>query len=187
MDAQAAKKLQAYSSRRGRVATLRALRAATEQRFADVLTHAEEAMRIAGKVDPEGTAFVLAEYARAMLGQKAQAATATTAPNVKGASARELRYWDALTALARKDYARGFEVATAALSAPAAAKNVELSWRLGAIAAIAARNLRDGASDGATMRSRETADFEALTTAWSAVAPAYFKRPDLLALQQRRS
>ena len=44
----------------------------TEQRFADVLTHASEAMTIAGKVDPESTAFVLAEYARAMLGQKAQ-------------------------------------------------------------------------------------------------------------------
>ena len=186
LDARASQQ-QAYSGRRSRVASLRALRAATERRFADVLTHAAEAITISGKPDPRSTPFILAEYARAMLGQKAQTAISTTSPNVSSASERELRYWEALTALARKDYARALELAEVTVAQPAVVANGELCWRLATVAYASSQDLPGKAENGATMRARATADLQILMSAWAAAAPTYFTRPDLAALRQRLS
>ena len=144
-------------------------------------------MTIAGKPDPESTPFVVAEYARAMLGQKVQTVVSTTGPNVKTASARELRYWEALTAVAQKDYARALLLTDAALSVPAVFSNTELRWRLEAVSSSASQRLQQGTNNGATMRARATTDFDNLRSAWTTVAPTYFARPDLVALRQRLS
>jgi tetratricopeptide (TPR) repeat protein len=176
-----------FHALRHRPAALRAMRAATDGRFADVLRYATEARALASGQD-SATRLVdlLEDYARAALGRPSRASGAPAQPpDVGSAAAREARYWEARAALARQDYARAFALAHAAWSAPGAAGNAEARWRLAAIAAVSAAKTRPPPQpDGATMPAHATAAIDQLTTAWAETAATYFRRHDLATLRK---
>jgi serine/threonine protein kinase len=182
---------QAYAGRRQRAALLRALQASTERRFAEVGAFAATA-RGTATVKPDGTplfAIVLAEYALAALGQSriapaviAQWPHDATAPVLQ----RELSFWAAATLIERHQNVLAYAVASEAWSLPGAQGNLELRWRLAAVAAEASRGIAVP-PDGANMPGRATSDAGQLTTTWAGDAAAYFARPDLAVLRRNVS
>jgi tetratricopeptide (TPR) repeat protein len=177
-----------FVARQHRPAVLRAMRAATEGRSADVLRHAAEARALAPR--PDGATRLLelfVDYALAASGRGRPASDRAEPIDVGSPAAREARYWEARAALARRDHARAFEVAHAAWGAPGAAGNVEAQWRLAAIAAAAGseKTTDPQLPDGASMPGHATAAIDQLTTAWAeAAAATYFRRHDLATLRQ---
>lgn len=164
------------------VARLRALRAATEGRLADVAAHAAAAdVRATEQADATAvSARVLAEYARAHLGQGRTSPAVivgwlgeVTAVGQK----RELTYWVALTLLARKDPAGAGRLAAAEWEGAGENGSPELRWRLAAAAGLS----------GATMPPRATdTGVQALRTLWAGYdSSAYFRRADFTSLVSR--
>ena len=189
VDRGAADGIQAFVDRKRRVALLRALRAATEERFADVETLAAGA-RPADAAKPDNTwthAQVLAEWARAALGQS-RTAVAVIADWPSSVSSpplrRELSYWVGLTVLARGDRATARRVVDTVIADPAGQRNVELRWRLRAVSGLAAA---DGpvAVTGASNRRASEDDLARLLAAWPQDGPAYAARPDAVTLRGR--
>lgn len=164
------------------VARLRALRAVTEGRLADVATHAAAAdVRPPEAPDPVAlSARVLGEYARARLG-KGRTPPAVIVGWLGDAAAagqrRELTYWVALTLMARNDAARAGPLAAAEWTAVGSTGSLELRWRLAAAAGLS----------GATMPPRATeTSLQALRALWVGYdASAYFRRADLAPLVSR--
>ena len=176
----------AYMVRRTRVAMLRALRAATEDRHADTLAFAQLAQE-PGKSD--GTtrfAKALQEYAMASTSRPPKTSEAPV-PSAASANAREISYWLARASLTRADYQRAYDTAKAAWSAPGARGDNELAWRMKAVGAAAASHLTSIAELRATIASESDEQREQLASAWGEAARAYFSRPDLLSLRKRKT
>jgi tetratricopeptide (TPR) repeat protein len=178
----------AFVRRRRQVAKLRALAAAIQQRFAEVERFAAAAAPAPGEPvdDTARWAAALAEYARAQLGtSRTDTAVIATWPAAAStpAARREISYWVAQTLLARRAPAQAYAVAADAWAAPAVRGNVELRWRL---AAVAAQAVRAGAAgpDGASRPARAGEDLRQLMAAWPGAAVAYLERPDLAALRR---
>jgi tetratricopeptide (TPR) repeat protein len=180
----------AYADRARRVALFTALLASTGGRYAEVEAAAQEA--IGPPSDrPDGTALfalVLREHARAELGRSREAVATissrlslTTSPVTR----RELVFWVARTLIARREGAQATALISAELETPALKDNVELRWRLNA---LAERAVRAGATPAQAAAYRASADEDArrLTADWAGDATAYFARPDLAALRQSR-
>jgi tetratricopeptide (TPR) repeat protein len=176
-----------YESRRPRMAVLRALQASVQGRFGDVEALA---LSVAGGDAPRPgdtalVARVLVEHARARLGRsRADVAVIAGWPGqaTSPATGRELAYWVAETLLARgrADLAR--RVSSEALSAPAAGTNLELRWRLAAVAAKAGGGPSD--STDASMRTDARTDLQSLLTQWAAQGQSYASRADVAALRK---
>jgi tetratricopeptide (TPR) repeat protein/predicted Ser/Thr protein kinase len=180
----------AYADRPRRVAALGALLASTERRYADVESLANEAIKDpTDKPDSASLlALVLREHARAQLGRSREALSAisarltqTTSPSFR----RELAYWVSRTLLARKDAAAALSVVTTELAAPPLATNVELRWRLRALADLAVA-AGATASPGMSFASSVDEDVRHVTAEWAAGASLYFARPDLADLRKTR-
>lgn len=167
------------------VARLRALRAATEGRLADVAAHAAAAdVRPPQPADDIAlSARVLGEYARAHLGQGrtppaviAGWLAEVTSLGTPVGQKRELTYWVALTLLARKDAAVAGQLAGAEWAAVGEKGSPELRWRLAAAAGLS----------GATMPRATETGVQALRTLWAGYdASAYFRRADFTPLVPR--
>jgi tetratricopeptide (TPR) repeat protein/predicted Ser/Thr protein kinase len=164
------------------VARLRALRAVTEGRLADVLTYAAAAdVRPPQPADDIALeARILGEYARAHLGQ------GRTPPAVIAGwlgdftsvwQKRDLTYWVVRTLLARKDGPAAGRLAADEWAAVGEQGSPELRWRLAAAAGLS----------GATMPPRATeTGVQALRTLWAGYdASAYFRRADFTPLVPR--
>ncbi|MCR4373998.1 MAG: hypothetical protein NUW22_04050, partial [Acidobacteria bacterium] len=178
----------AYSGRSRRVALMRALRASIEGRFGD----AERFARMAadpGAESVDNTALfgrVLAEHARAHLGtSRAAVETIASWPGEAPTPAlgRELTYWTARALLARRSPTLALKLSESAWAAAPARANLELRWRLAALAAQAATSATDAAV-GVTMRASARDDLRTLLGQWSGPGVTYINRPDLAALRK---
>jgi tetratricopeptide (TPR) repeat protein len=180
----------AYADRPRRVAALVALLASTQGRFADVESLANEAIKDPlDKPDSASLlALVLREHARARLGRSREPASQisarlkqTTSPSFR----RELAYWVSRTLLSRKDAGAALSVITAELEGAPLSTNVELRWRL---RAIAGRAVAAGAAEprSATFDPGADEDVRRLTAEWAGDAGSYFARPDLAELRKVR-
>jgi len=174
----------AYTGRARRVALMRALRASIEGRFGEV----EGFVRLASEpgAAPTGLALVLAEHARARLGRsRAPVEEIAAWPSQASAPAlgRELTYWVAQTLILRRTPEAALKVIQAALDAPPARTNLELRWRLEALAAQSAISA-PGSGAGATMRTSARDDLQTLLRQWAGQGDAYAARPDLAALRK---
>jgi tetratricopeptide (TPR) repeat protein/predicted Ser/Thr protein kinase len=181
----------AYVGRSRRCALLRALLATTQLRFTEVVGLATAARTPPG-VEADGTdlyAKVLIEHARAHLGTSRAAPAAIGAWPSESKSppqVRELSYWAAQTLLARGEDRLAYGIASGAWSAPAGQSNLELRWRLAAVAFLASKaNHLTSDSPGAKMPPHEgQIDLAGLAAAWGNQAETYLKRQDLDALRK---
>ena len=165
----------------GRVPVLEARLAVVEGQFRDVAAAAPAA----GTADANARQLsVMAEYSRARLGLRGQAASAVQAWPDAGSSPavnHELAWWAASTLLARGDAARAFAVSHAAVSSPEPPANPEMRWRLAAVAAAAASRL-GRASDATALQERARQDLKQFFDRWSASEAdrlTYLARADL--------
>jgi tetratricopeptide (TPR) repeat protein len=172
---------QAYAGRIRRVSLMRALRASIEERFADVEAHARLAAGAASSKPTDLTVFasLLAEHARARLGTS-RAAVGVIAgwPGQAStpAARREMTYWAARTLLLRRNAELARKLSEEAWSEAPARNNLELRWRLAALAAQA--------GTGATMRASARGDLLTLLGQWPGPGVTYVARPDLAALRK---
>ena len=170
---------QAYAGRIRRVSLMRALRASIEERFGDVEKYAQPAVDLTADPPTDTTLFArsLAEHARARLGTSQTAVDVIAAwPGQASEPAlrREMTYWVARTLLLRRrpDLAR--KMCEDAWNEPPARNNLELRWRLAALAS------RAGAPMGASARG----DLQSLLGQWPGAGVTYVARPDLAALRK---
>ena len=171
---------QAYGGQKDRLTRLNVMMATLDRRFRD-------AVRLAGEDPSDLKTRVLAEYARAHMGQSRRAvADIVKWPSEADrlADQRELAYWVAQILLARGDRTGAETAASAPLSVAAVEKNAELGWRLAAVRGLASR-LTTGTSNSASISALIKTKTGQIETAWgNAAAKVYFSRPDLLALRK---
>ncbi len=179
---------EAYRGRARRVALMRALRAAIEGRHGQVEASARVAMGPGASPASDDTALfaqILAEYARAQAGTS-RVAVATIAAWPSQASrpsfVRECAYWVARTLLLRREPGRARTLVEDAWGAAPVRNNLELRWRLAAVAAQASAD--GGTGTGATMRTSARDDLAALLGQWAAQGTRYGTRPDLAPLMR---
>lgn len=178
----------AYSSRSRRVALMRALHASIDGRFGEVEGFARQAANPGAGPAGDTALFarVLAEHARAQRGtSRALVESIAAWPGEASSPAlgRELAFWAARTLLARRSPGLALTVTEKARTAVPAQGNLELRWRLAALAAQASSALPNhGAS--ATMRTAARDDLRTLLAQWSEQGTTYIARPDLSALRK---
>ena len=179
----------AYLGRRRRVAQMRALRASIEGRFGEVEAFSRLAIDPSPGPPGDTTLFVwaLTEHAKAQVGTSRAAVDDIAGWPAQASSpalGREMTYWVARTLILRRrpDLAR--RICEEAWGAPPVLTNLELRWRLAALAAQATST--PGALDpatAATMRASARNDLQALLGQWSKAGAAYVARTDLTALR----
>jgi tetratricopeptide (TPR) repeat protein/predicted Ser/Thr protein kinase len=181
----------AYEARRRGVAVGRATRLSILENFAEVEAAATPAfVSAAGAMDDASlTATVLTEHARARMGRSRAAPgdiAAWPARASTPALGRELAYWVGRTLFERKAFDRAFQVTHGAWSAAPAKNNLELRWRLAALAAQALDGApgAPGGPTSATMRTLAREDLQVLLKQWAAHGPAYASRPDVAGLRK---
>jgi tetratricopeptide (TPR) repeat protein/predicted Ser/Thr protein kinase len=180
--------IESYKSRGLRVALLRALLASVERQFRDVIAGTEIPATWTPSSPDAPTllyARVLLEHARAAIGETKESTTAIAGSLDQASSPearRQLAFWVADTLLARGDKERANALATAALAEAGGQQNLELRWRLEAIAGLAGRAVN--ASGGASISSQARADLQRLSDLWLSDASAYLARPDLVELRR---
>jgi hypothetical protein len=177
-----------FENRKNRVPMLRAMRAATEGRWRDVLKLANEVeMQSPTPDSATRLAGLLTDFARTFAGLS-PAGTTPTQPAQSTSmtpAARELAYWEAQTSLATQGYRQAFDQARTVWHYPSANANDELRWRMAAIAVSASQYLGGPEkADAATMRAEALRAIQNIKTAWKDAAAAYFRRVDLRLLQQ---
>jgi tetratricopeptide (TPR) repeat protein len=185
----AAEGVDAFKRRLRRTAVLQAMLASIQRKWAHVAPFAAQAVALPKPDDPPDESFlwgsILAEHARAQQGRSR--APIDTISNwleqTKDLSTRrDMTYWVVQTLLARSEHQAAFTMAVAARDTPAVADNLEHRWRMAALAAIAGKSLSGQGIDSAALRADALRATEALKTAWSTQAAAYFERPDLALL-----
>jgi tetratricopeptide (TPR) repeat protein len=98
--------------------------------------------------------------------------------------ARERQYWLAAAALGRGDARAALAGAEHGLELLGTVPNDELRWRLAAVGAAAAAQLRDGPA-AASLQARMTRALEQLRANWPGGLGTYERRPDLVELRTR--
>jgi tetratricopeptide (TPR) repeat protein/predicted Ser/Thr protein kinase len=180
--------IESYKARRLRVALVRALLGTVERRFQDVIAANLIPTTWTASSPDAGTLLytrLLVEHARAAIGQSKESTAAIAAWLDQADSPefrRQLTFWVADTLLARGDRERAYALATAALAGPGGQQNIELRWRLEAVAGLAGRT--GTANGGASISSQARADLQRLSDVWLSDAPAYLARPDLTELRR---
>jgi tetratricopeptide (TPR) repeat protein len=188
-----------YVERKARLAQLRALQAAIEERWVDVARAAAAVESASVKPKPDAAtdakpstsqlfARVLAEYALAEQGRSrtpVDEIAAWPAAASLPAEGREWSYWASRTLLARHEPALAYRVAAAALAQPPARENPELCWRLDAVTAMAAR-LAPQSGDRAAAVARATSGLNTLTSLWGPdpLPSLYVSRRDFVVLSR---
>jgi len=176
---------ESYVSRRRRVALLRALRAATEGRIADVGPYATAAQDSSTRSSDNTTLLgtALAEYARAMQGRRLTESTEVQrwGEALASPAQREARYWVARTLVARGERTMACNVVDAALGTARVRDNAELRWRFAATRLLAGGGGAMPPAD-ASVLAGAVRDVAALVTAWRGATAAYFARADLAPL-----
>jgi tetratricopeptide (TPR) repeat protein len=173
----------AFPSQRRRAAYLRALAAATSLDCQEVRAHLGA---VGAARDPTDSAGVLGTaletYCVTRLRSRSDSADGGTAP--VPTLLRDRQYWLALGALNRHSADQALREASRGLTVLATLQNDELRWRLAAIAAAAARDLRDG-QKAAEMASQARSALGRLRATWKSAVDLYERRPDVVYVKQR--
>lgn len=175
---------ESYQARGQRVAFLRALGASVARQFAKVISVAPANLPSPSASDDTPLLIrVLAEHARTELGKSGASTMAIRGwpaaahfPAVR----REIAFWVADTLIRRGDRQGALTVVQAALGEPGGQGNVELRWRLEALAAEAGSSAKDNAS----MSAHARADLQRLGEQWGGALSTYLTRPDLQELHR---
>jgi hypothetical protein len=184
VDAGAADGLDAYRSRLRRAMLLRSMSAAIQRRAADARSYAGR-VRADDKADSTSLlADALLTYASSIDGTRASNRRTEAAGSVDSPTGRETRYWDLLARLAAGDLRAALQIAEATLDADGSAISPEFEWRVSAIGAAAARQLRDSARETA-LRGRASTAFATLRNRWTTDFATYESRPDLVDLRRK--
>lgn len=177
-----------YSGRIRRVALMRALRASIDGRFGEVEGFARQAADPGAGPAGDTALFarVLAEHAKAQRGTSRAPVEAIAGRPTEASSpalGRELAYWTARTLLRRRSPVLALTVTESARTAVPAQGNLELRWRMAALAAQIS-SAAPNPSAGATMRTAARDDLRTLLAQWSEAGVTYIARPDLAALRK---
>ncbi|MDQ3070908.1 MAG: protein kinase [Acidobacteriota bacterium] len=185
IDAGIAAKLDAFAPRARRVKVLRALSAAIQRQRGASTRHARQVAPASGAEPdlPARLAALLLQYldapGRAGIDPKVPLAGSLSAPG-----SRELRYWDLLGRLGRHDIRNVLVGVDETLSTPLATVSYEFEWRIAAIGAAAARQLRDTAREHA-FNERARRGLARLRKEWKADVGSYEARADLADLRRK--
>ncbi|MEN3337716.1 MAG: hypothetical protein V7647_1392 [Acidobacteriota bacterium] len=185
LDAGIAKGLDAYKLRARRAGVLRALAAAIRHQLPDVVRLARPAVAPASEPNPNANAQLAAallEYAQPNTARRHSPAAAPL-PDSLSPSGREVRYWTLLTRLAHGDARGALAGAEQTLAAPDGWVSYEFEWRIAAIGAAAARQLRDGPRQHAFVDRAQRAAAR-LRHEWKSDVASYDARPDFMELRR---
>lgn len=187
VDAGIAKNIDGYVGRTQRVLFLRTLAALVRLRF-------DDANRLLSlmTLDPNGTDTValigpaLRLYCRVRRGRIASIVLPDESKRLRPvppAIWRERQYWLAESALHTRDATQALKLASDGLAQSARIGNDELTWRLAAVASVAALRLnKTDEHQKLLMTSRAALD--RLRQSWGTMFDAYGNRPDLLQLRK---
>ncbi len=170
---------QDYRSRLPKMSLIRTLRASIEGQYGEVEALARVAIDAAAGRPSDNALFarLLTEHARARLGRsRAEVAEIAAWPTQASSPTlgREMAYWAALTLVHRQRLDLAGQVSQASWAAEPARRNVELRWRLAALAA----------SSSATMRTFARDELQTLLGSWAAHGSPYMARLDLSLLRK---
>jgi tetratricopeptide (TPR) repeat protein len=184
VDAGAADGVDAYRSRLRRAMALRSMSAAIQHRAADARSYAGRA-RGDDKVDSTSLlADALSTYASSIDGARASNRGTEAGGSIDSPTGRETRYWDLLARLHAGDLGAALRIAETTLGAAGAAVSPEFEWRVSAIGAAAAGQLKDRARETA-LRARASTAFATLRNGWTTDFVMYESRPDLVNLRRK--
>jgi tetratricopeptide (TPR) repeat protein len=188
LDGAIARKLEAYVPRARRVKVLRALSAAIQHRPDEVDRHT---MNFPPNADsrPDSTsqlAAVLLQYAGGLRKSRSHMppvnvplAGSTTSP-----TGRELRYWDLAARLANSNTQSALSGVEETLASNGATVSYEFEWRIAAIGAAAARQLKDVERER-IFSERARRALTRLRNDWKSDVASYESRPDLVELRRK--
>lgn len=181
-----ARGLDAYKRRAPSVGYLRALSAIVEGDPNEAARHARVMLSSASPPESEAALTgALLRYADAV-GRSSRGPSANEAgpaPRGQPGIVRELHYWSAIEARARRDDRRALALATEGLALNEQISNDELAWRLAAVACLSATSLGEHEVAG-RMRAVVTAARTRLKDEWQAAMAPYDARADLTALRR---
>src|SRR4051812_7087126 len=183
LDAGIAKGMDAYVGRQRRVAYLRALGGAMMLRCDDALA---QLRRLPPDSRSNESAVILAPGLSAFCDARSRGRSTpvTVAAGTEPVLARELYYWAGAAALASRQPSAAVDYARRGLGVLGAVSNDEVRWRLAAVAAAAARQLRDDNLERDMARTARIS-LDALKTAWKDAFDTYLRRVDLVDLRNR--
>jgi hypothetical protein len=184
VDAGAADGVDAYRSRLRRAMVLRSMSAAIQHRAADARSYAGRARADAKADSTSLLADALLTYASSTDGARASDRGTEGAGSIDSPTGRETRYWDLLARLDAGDLRAALRIAETTLGAAGAAVSPEFEWRVSAIGAAAARQLKDSAREAA-LRARASTAFATLRNGWTTDFATYESRPDLVTLRRK--
>jgi tetratricopeptide (TPR) repeat protein len=188
VEAGIAKKVEPYKPRARRTMVLRALNASVNRRYDETIRRAREILRgPQGDRDSSGQlASRLLAHAAAVRGSQRIPVSAPwlTADKVTTVSSRELRYWELAGRLASGDAKGVMEQAILTLTWPSATTSPEFEWRVAALGAAAARQVKEEEKARQLSQRARTA-LDRLRAAWKDDARSYEKRPDVAELIEK--
>lgn len=173
---------QSFRLRAPWVLQLRALQAVVAARFDEAkrLVHQFSTAGSGASESHRRSAEALLRYAEARQGSR-EGDESRSSPS---AMEPEPLYWSAYARLLRGDAAGALDGAQKALAERHARRSKEYEWRMAALGAAAARELRD--EDRAqTLKTRAEGALQQVREAWKGAASAYERRPDLADLMRR--
>ncbi len=182
----ASRGIESFKARARRATALGALRFVTEGKFREAVRITADVLREpAGTQDSSGKlAAALLPYSQARLGDRVTGAAWTSATAASATTSGEARYWTLYARLISGDARATLTGAEEALGDEKVIPSAELEWRLAALAAAAARELKD-ATRADVMSGRAAKAAATLRALWKDAVPAYAKRPDLADLAKR--
>ena len=179
IDSGVAKKIEAYQPRARRAQALRAISAAIQNEFAEMRRHTESLAVHGGK--PDSNTQLTAVLQRYAGEPKTAARSSELLGSATSSIGREVRYWDLLGKLTRGQLRAALAGAEETFSDKDSSRSQEFEWRIAAVAAAAAGELREG-ERYRRYRERAEAALNRLRREWKSGLDTYEARPDLAAL-----
>ena len=180
--------LEAYAGRARRVRLLRAVQAAVNRDFPTVL---KATRSLAGAAKPDSTtlnATALRELALAELGRTEPRLRTSRemllAVSPSPGDVQEVQFLQLAAMLARRDFRAVLDGVVRTMSDKSFHPSDEATWRVAAVGAAAARQLRDEQRQR-QLTEQATQALERLRKAWNREAQTYESRPDLIELRKR--
>ncbi|MDQ3488617.1 MAG: protein kinase [Acidobacteriota bacterium] len=178
--------IESFKARARRATVMVALRSAIDGQFRNAFHTASELLsETAGTEDSAGRlAAALLPYSGAHLEERITPTVWTTATAASQVPSSEARYWTLYARLISGDARATLGGAEEALRDEKVVASAELEWRLAALGAAAARELRDTTRTVA-LSQRAVKARATLRALWKDAFPAYEKRSDLADLAKR--
>jgi tetratricopeptide (TPR) repeat protein/predicted Ser/Thr protein kinase len=183
IDAGIAKRVESYVGRARRVAFLRAFEAATRLRCDTALPLLERVTRQRATDSAARLAPSVLAFCDARAGRSPRPIEEPPLGSADPATLRERQYWRAAAALQRGDGRMALAEATGGLQLVEGVSNDELTWRLAAVAATAARRLGDPVAPAMSTLAHER--YDRLRSEYKQDFTSYERRADLSELRKK--